>query len=125
MIDAMKNSSLTLLVLVALGSVLPLQGCMSTFEEARLAQPAAVKASPVRLPANRCETLSDREYWFGITSIATGSTGAGAVLAVLPTPDEYQTTLLIAGASAAAVSVVSGLASSKAGASYVAEGCAK
>lgn len=100
-------------------------GCAGTFEEARLAQPVALQAAPVRLSSDRCEALSDREYWFGVTSVATGSTGAGAVLAVIPASDKYESTLLIAGASAAAISIVSGVASQRAGASYVREGCAK
>jgi hypothetical protein len=106
--------------------VLPfLSACAGTFEESRLAQPGALQASPIRLSSDRCVTLSDREYWFGVTSVATGSTGAGAVIAAFPASDKYETALMISGVSAAAVSVVSGVASSKAGASYVREGCAK
>jgi hypothetical protein len=114
---------------ITLGSLfvafLVLPGCTGTFEEARLAQPGALQASPVRVASNRCVALSDREYWFGVTAIGSGSAGVGAVITAIPASDKYETALVIAGASAAAVSVVSELASSKAGELYVREGCAK
>jgi hypothetical protein len=114
---------------ITLGSLfvafLVLPGCTGTFEEARLAQPGALQASPVRVASGRCVALSDREYWFGVASIGAGSTGLGAVITAIPASDKFETSLVIAGASAAAVSVVSGIASQKAGTQYVKEGCAK
>jgi hypothetical protein len=118
---AAKVAKVTSIMLAFL--VLP--GCTGTFEEARLAQPGALQASPVRVASSRCVALSDREYWFGVTAIGSGSTGVGAVITAIPASDKYETALVIAGASAAAVSVVSELASSKAGELYVKEGCAK
>jgi hypothetical protein len=105
--------------------LLSLSGCAGTFEEARIAQSGALQASPVRVSSDRCVTLSEREYWFGVSSVSYGSAGVGSVITAIPVSGKYETALVIAGASASAISVVTGIASQRAGATYVAEGCAK
>jgi hypothetical protein len=114
---------------ITLGSLfvafLVLPGCAGTFEEARLAQPGALQASPVRVSSSRCVALSDRGYWFDVAAVGTGSTGVGAVIAAIPATDKSETALMIAGVSAASASIVFEIASNKAGTQYVKEGCAK
>jgi hypothetical protein len=114
---------------ITLGSLfvafLVLPGCAGTFEEARLAQPGALQASPARVASNRCMALSDRKYMFDVVSVGTGATGIGSVITAIPVTDKYETALIVAGATAGAVSLTAEFAAQLAGTQYVKEGCAK
>ena len=106
--------------LIALLALVSLTGCVGTFDEARLVRHATVTTKP---SPDRCATLSDREYWFNVTSYGTGAAGIGAVITAIPASAKYDNALLVSGATAGAISVVTGFASQRAGTTYVKEGC--
>lgn len=124
-----KSTEEKLVKRITLGSLfvafLVLPGCAGTFEEARLAQPGALQASPVRVASNRCVALSDRKFVFEVVSFGTGATGVGSVISAIPASGKYETAMIVAGASAGAISLTSELAAQLAGTQYVKEGCAK
>lgn len=116
------------LVLIACSSLLlPLcTGCVGTLDDARGRISPAMGAPRSADLSKRCQSLSDREFYLGFASTAFGATGLGAVVTSIPVDEpNWETVAVISGASAAAVSVVTGWGAVKSAATYVEEGCAK
>jgi len=117
-----------LMLLLACSTLLmPLcTGCVGTLDDARGRISPAMGAPRSTALSKRCQSLSDREFYLGFTSTAFGATGLGAVVTSIPVDEpKWETTAVIAGASAAAVSVVTGWGAVKSATTYVEEGCAK
>lgn len=113
---------------VVLLVVFALQGCAGTFEEAKIAGRSAHTATPpVAAPApERCQSLSEREYWFTGTGLGLVAVGAAAASLALPIESKTVETILIAGGTTATVTG-GGLTwfGTAAGVNYVREGCPK
>jgi hypothetical protein len=107
--------------------LLPLcTGCVGTLDDARgRISPAMGAPRSVDL-SKRCQSLSDREFYLGFASTAFGATGLGAVVTSIPVDEpKWETVAVISGASAAAVSVVTGWGALKSATTYTEEGCGK
>jgi hypothetical protein len=101
-------------------------GCVGTLDDARGRISPAMGAPRNAELSKRCQALSDREFYLGLTSTAFGATGLGAVVTSIPVDEpKWETVTVISGASAAAVSVVTGWGAVKSASTYVEEGCGK
>lgn len=113
--------------LVVLGVVASVVGCAGTFDEARIAGVNGRKSSPpvAVSPPDRCQSLSERQYWFTGTSVLSGAIGASAAGITLPVKnDTVDTALIITSATAGVVAAGTGWFGAQAGADYVRE-CAQ
>lgn len=121
---ATRKTNIATVVACFIASV-PLLCCTGTFEEARVAQPGALQASPARASSSRCVTLSDRDWLYGGIAkggtVLTGATGISA----LPLEGRYETAAAVTTLTIAAGTAASLWYSQSAGAEYIAEGCAK
>lgn len=113
---------------VVLLVVFATQGCAGTFEEAKIAgrQAHAAAPSPAASTPARCQSLSEREYWFTGTGLGLVAVGAAAASLALPIESKTVETILIAGGTTATVTG-GGLTwfGTSAGVNYVREGCTK
>jgi hypothetical protein len=103
-------------------------GCAGTFNEAKLAGAKARASAPLVAASTpeRCQSLSEREYWF--TGTGLGIVAVGAAVASVALPAKSQTTEAILVASGTGATVVGGGLTwfgAAAGVNYVREGCGK
>jgi hypothetical protein len=112
-------------VLITLGVIV---GCAGTFEEAKLAGHQARTAAPPVAASSpeRCQSLSEREYWFTGTGLGLVAVGAAAASMALPVQSKTLDFILIAGGTATTVTG-GGLTwfGTAAGVNYVREECPK
>jgi hypothetical protein len=114
--------------LITLGVIAVLFGCKGTFEEAKLAginQRKLTPPSSVPTPS-RCESLSERQYWFTGSGLGLVALGAAAVSVALPVKTQTVETILVASGTGATVTG-GGLVwfGNAAGINYTQEGCGK
>jgi hypothetical protein len=121
-VGALEKAAPAAVILLAIG----LQGCAGTFDEAKLAGVNTRKATPpmaASAPA-RCQSLSERQYWFTGLGLASGAVGAAAGTMTLPVESKTVDTVLIVTTVAGGVGAASfGWFGANAGADYVLEGC--
>jgi hypothetical protein len=107
-------------------AALVLSGCVGTLEDSRGRISPALGAPRNAELSKRCQTLSDRSFYYGLASTGFGATGLGAVITSIPVDKpKWETVAVISGASAFAISTVTGGAALKSANTYTAEGCGK
>jgi hypothetical protein len=99
------------------------QGCAGTFDQANTAGMKLRTATPPTLStADRCQSLSERQYWFTGASILSGAIATTAATLTLPSKSEgLDTALILTAAGAGVVTVGTGWLGASAGADYVRE----
>jgi hypothetical protein len=121
--DALLKNTLGVLFVALI-----LSGCAGTFEEAKLVGAKARQSAPPTTASSpeRCQSLSERQYWFTGTGLTL--TAAGVAIASLALPvktDTSETILLVSGG----VTSVGGLGltglGNAAGVNYTKEECGK
>jgi hypothetical protein len=109
-----------------IGMLLAVSGCAGTFNEAKLAGAKARTAAPPASASSpeRCQSLSERQYWFTGTGLGLVAVGAAAASMALPVQSKTLDVILIAGGTATTVTG-GGLTwfGTAAGLNYVREGC--
>jgi hypothetical protein len=112
--------------LLVLFAVAMLPGCAGRFDEAKLAGINTRKATPpmaASAPA-RCQSLSERQYWFTGAGIASGAIATAAGTITIPVENKSIDTALIITTVAGGVGAASfGWFGANAGSDYVREGC--
>jgi hypothetical protein len=114
----------TIVALFGIGATLLTQGCAGSFDEAKIAGINARKFVPPAtvLTPTRCQTLSERQYWFTGAGLASGAIGAAAGTMILPVESSTVDTVLIFTAVAGGVGAAGlGWFGAAAGADYVRE----
>ena len=101
-----------------------LSSCAGTFEEARMAGVKSRTATPAVSASSpeRCQSLSERQYWFTGTSILFGAVATTAATLTLPSKSEaVDTALILTSAGAGVVTVGTGWFGANAAVDYTRE----